>query len=156
MHFLRRREASEYRMADIRKKIGTKLLGPKTPADLGKIRPNRSAEYMACRVELAVATEERILQFSRAEIRMPPRCRGSVVSIQILFGDPSSREELVVLLGSGNWSEYVERSNVRIETAQYIEVFSNRGRCVVGKTEDIGKMADDAVFAAELYDFPVC
>src|SRR5206468_9762243 len=109
-----------------------------------------------CRVKLPIAAEERILQFSGTEIRVPPCGRGGVVSIQILLGNPASGKELIILLSSRNWSEYIERSNVRIDAAQDAKVFANAGRRVAGKTDDIGKMADDAVFTAEPDDVSVC
>src|SRR5213593_2602413 len=121
MHLLFRRKPGEHRMTDVGKEILAELFELKTPArHLLKVA-NCGAQDVSRRIELAVAAEKRIPEFSRAQGRMPPGGGGRVVSIQVLFGDPAVSQELIILLRSRNGRQYVKRSNARIEPAQHIE-----------------------------------
>src|SRR5437763_4113261 len=92
---------------------------------------NRGEQDMPCIIKCRVTPEEQILKLRPTDIRVAPcRCR-SVEAIQILFGDPARFEEIVVLFGSGNRREDIERRGIRTKTAEHVQMLAYSLRRVV-------------------------
>src|SRR5437016_5242788 len=87
---------------------------------------------------------------------MPPcRCR-CVESIEILLGNPTRSEEIVVLFGAGYWRQDIKRSDIGIHTAEDVQMFPNTCSRIVRESNDVREMADNAMTGAELVDLLIC
>src|SRR4051794_1984594 len=89
--------------------------------------PDSRAQDVAERVKLPIATEKKVLQFERAKVWMPPCWGGPIVPVKVGLNDPACLEELVILLGTGNRRQYVERGNIGIHTPQNVEMLTYAG-----------------------------
>src|SRR5690349_2097319 len=88
-------------------------------------------------VKLPIAIEEQTLQLRPAQVRMAKRCCRPIQTIEIWFGNPARRKEVVVLLCSRNRCEDIKRRNVRIEAEQHIKVLANAFCRVLRKPDDV-------------------
>ena len=137
---------AEQRLAKIRNKTALRL--PVNECS------DRRAQDVTRREEFPIAFKQQILQLPRGEVRVPP-CRGrSIEAIEIPLRDPARVQERVVLFGSRDWSEDVERRHVGAHAAEDFEIFTDRRGCVFWKSDDVRKMADNAMPGTK-FDNPV-
>src|SRR6266850_2375725 len=130
-------------------------VGQETPEGLATEALNRGVQDMPCIIKCRVTPEEQILQFGPADVRVAPRGCCSIEAIQILFGDPARLEEIIVLLGSGNRREDIERRGIWTKPAEHVQVVANSLGRVFGETDDVREMAQDSVLLAQLYDLTI-
>src|SRR5437870_1402586 len=129
--------------------------GQETTDSLATEPLHRGIEDMPEIIELPVTLEQQSLQFRPANIRMPPGSRCSIETVEISLIDPACCEEIVVLFRPWNWGEYVKRSDVRMKTAQYIEISANAIYGVFWEADNVREMAQDAMFPAQVHDIPI-
>src|SRR5437660_4666299 len=130
-------------------------VGQKTTDGLAPEALNRGVQDVPCIIECSVTSEQQILQFRPADVRVAPRRCCSVEAIQILFGDPARFEKIIVLFGPGNRREDIERRSIWTKTAEHVQVLANSLGRVFRETNDVRKMAQDSVFPAQLYDLAI-
>src|SRR5687768_17605604 len=107
------------------------------------------------RVVARVAAVKELGEPLRRKRRMLPRWAGRVEPVEIAFADQAGLRESIVLLRSGDRREYVERSHLRTQRLQDLQVVLDLGFVVLRKADDVGEMRADARLPAQPHDVGV-
>src|SRR5580765_7800691 len=88
-------------------------------------------------VEAFVAAVKQSRALFRTQMFVSPCRLGAIKSIEVFFEDPAIGHEVVVLFGSGNRCEDVERCDVRSQFNQGFQMLTNPGFSVFRKANDV-------------------
>jgi hypothetical protein len=86
---------------------------------------------------------------------MPPRQARGIKAIKVPFGDQTSGQKVIVLLGARYWAKDIKGcpSGAHLLKGRYVLV--NRFFGIVWKPDDIGKVRRDTIFAAQSHDLMI-
>ena len=99
-------------------------------------------------IKLPVASEQQILQFRPADIRVPPRGCCGIETVKILFGDPAGLHEFIVLFSARNRREYIKGGRIGTQVAEHVNVAVNALNGILREADDVRKMAQHSMLAA--------